>query len=51
MGHSVINPVDAMAFQKRKSLMEGNNNKRDNFEMKILEEGGLDKALYGPEKL
>ena len=51
VGNSVIKPVYAVAFQKRKSLREGNNDKSDNFEIDIHEEGALDKALEGPEEL
>ena len=36
--------VDAVAFQKRKSMREGNNDKINNFEMEILDEGVLDKS-------
>ena len=51
MGHSMMKPADCMEFQKRKALMEGNNDENDNFEMDILDEGTLDKALEGPGKL
>ena len=43
--------VDDVAFQKIKSTREGNNNKSSFFEMDILDEGALDKALTVPEKL
>ena len=36
--------VDAVAFQKIKSMREGNNEKINNFEMEILDEGVLDKS-------
>ena len=39
--------VDAVAFQKRKSMREGNNDKINNFEMEILDDSELDKALEG----
>ena len=45
-----MKPVDAEEFQKRKAPREGNNDKSDNFEMKILDEGAIDKALKGPGK-
>ena len=48
--HSVMKPVDAVAFQKRNSLREDRNDKSDNFEMEIHDEGALDKALEGTEK-
>ena len=50
MGHSMMKPADDMEFQKRKALMEGNNDENDNFEMYILDESTLDKALEYPEK-
>ena len=43
--------VDAVVFQGKKALREGKNDKSDNFEMDILNENALDKALEGPEKL
>ena len=50
VGHSVMKPVDDVAFQKRKALREGNNEKSKNFEIDILDEGALDKVMEGPEK-
>ena len=50
VGNAVIKPVDSVEFQKRKSLRKVNNDKSDNFEMEIIDEGALDKALEGPEK-
>ena len=50
MRHSAIKPVDDVEFDERKLLREGNNEKMDNFEIEILDEGALDKALEGPEK-
>ena len=46
-----MKPVDAMAFQKRKPIRKGNNNKINNFEMEIIDEGVLDTALTFIEKL
>ena len=46
-----MKPVDTVVFQKRKAPREGKNDKIDNFEMEILDECALDKALEGPEKL
>ena len=40
-----------MLWHLKEALREGNNSKSDNFEMDILDEGALDKALEGPEKL
>ena len=50
VGHSVMNPVDAMVFQKRKVTREGNYESSKNFEMEFLDKGSLDKALMVPEK-
>ena len=44
-GNSGMKPVDAVEFQKIKSVREGKNDESDNFEMKILNEVALDKAL------
>ena len=33
---SVMKPVDAVAFQKRKAMREGNNDKRDDFKWRLL---------------
>ena len=46
-----MKPVDAVEFQKRKSLKEGNNDKGEKFEMEIIDKGALNEALEGPEKL
>ena len=43
-----MKPVDDVEFQKRNAWREVKNYKRDNFEMEILDEGALDKALEGP---
>ena len=51
VGHKVMKPVDDVEFKKRKELREGKNDKSDNFEMEILDEGTLDKALESTEKL
>ena len=45
-----MKPVYDVVFQKIKSMREGNNDKIDNFEMEILDEVTLDKALTVPEK-
>ena len=37
--------VDSVAFQKRKSMREGNNDKIENFEMEILDGGAPNKTL------
>ena len=44
-----MKPVDDMAFNKRKATREGNNDKSDNFEMEILDEGALNKVLIFPD--
>ena len=44
-GHSVMKPVDAEQFQRRKDIKEGGNKKNDDFDMDILREGALEKAL------
>ena len=46
-----MKPVDTVEFKKRKALQEGKNGESDNFDMEILDEGALDKALEGFEKL
>ena len=51
VGHSMMKPVDAVEFQKINSLREGNNDENENFEMEIIDEDTLDKALEVPEKL
>ena len=38
-------------FHKIKELREGNNDKTDNFEMDILDENALYKALEGPKNI
>ena len=44
VSHSVINYVDAVAFQKRKEIREGDNKSIKKFKTEILAEGSLDKA-------
>ena len=51
VSHSLIKPVDAVTFKRIKELREVNNDKSDSFEMAILDEGALYKALEGPKKL
>ena len=46
----VIKPVDAESFQRIKYENEGGNEKNDDFDMDILEEGYLDKALNAEKK-
>ena len=43
-----MKPVDAVVFQKIKSMREGNNDESNNFEMDILDEVALDKSLSVP---
>ena len=50
VGHYVINPVYAVAFQKRKETIERLDESSENFEMEILDEGALDKVPTIPEK-
>ena len=45
-----MKPLDDVAFQKIKSMWKCNNDDSDNFEMDILDEGALDKALKVPRK-
>ena len=45
-----MKPVYSAEFQKRRALREGKNDKIDNFEIDILDEGVLDKAMGGPGK-
>ena len=40
-----MKPVDAESFQWRKYIKEGGKDKNDNFDMEILEEGYIYKAL------
>ena len=51
VGHSVMKPVVAVLFHKIISMGEGNNYESDNFEMDILDEGALDKALKVSENI
>ena len=44
-----MNPVDAMAFKKKMATREGDKESSENFEMQILVEGALDKALMFTE--
>ena len=46
-----MKPFNSVEAQKRKATRKGKNDKSDNFEMEILDEGALDKALEGPEEL
>ena len=49
VGNSLMKTVDSVAFQKRKAMREFNNDESNNFEMEILDEGALNKALKFPE--
>ena len=40
-----MKPADAEMFQKRKGIEEVGENKNDDFDMDIIEEGALEKAL------
>ena len=40
-----MKPFDTVAYQKIRLVMEGKNDKSDNFEMDILYEDALDKFL------
>ena len=46
----MIQTVDAVAFQKRKAIKEGENDQSGNFEIEILAESALDKVLIFPGK-
>ena len=48
VGHSIMNTVDAVAFHKRKAIKEGGDDHSENYEMEIIAEGELDKALMVP---
>ena len=50
VGNLEMKPVDTVVFQKRKIMIEGKNDEKDNFEMEILDEDVLDKALTVPKK-
>ena len=39
-----------MVLQREKATREGKNDKNDNFEMDIIQEGALDKSITVPEK-
>ena len=49
VGHLVMKLVDVEVFHKIKALRECNDDKSENFEMKIIYEGVLYKALEGHE--
>ena len=46
-----MKPVDDVEFQKIKTMRERNNYESDNFEIEILDESALDKALLVTEKI
>ena len=46
----MIKPVDAESFQKRKDPQEGGDKKNDSFDIEIIEEGSLEKALNAEKK-
>ena len=45
VGHSVMKTVDDVAFKKRNSMIEVNDESSEKFEMEVLSEVALDKAL------
>ena len=45
VGQSVMKPVDAESFKRRKYTKEVGGEKHNNFDMEILDEGALEKAL------
>ena len=45
VGRSVMKTVDDVAFKKRNSMIEVNDESSENFEMEVLSEVALDKAL------
>ena len=45
VGHSVMKPVDAESFQRRKGIKGGHKDINDNFYMEIMGKGALEKAL------
>ena len=49
--HSVKKPVDDVEFQKIKTMRERKNYEINNFEIEILDERALDKALIVTEKI
>ena len=44
VGHSVVKPVYAESFQRRKDIKKGGDGENDDFDMEILVEGALEKA-------
>ena len=50
VGYSVIIPVDAEYFLKRKDIQEVGDKKNDDFDMDILEKGYLEKVLNPKKK-
>ena len=49
VGHLVTKYADTLEFQKRKDMIQGDNECSENFEMEILVERTLDKALMVTE--
>ena len=49
VGNSMTKPVDDVAFQKRWSTREVNNDEQKNLEMETLDEGAIDKTMTFPE--
>ena len=49
IGHLVMNPIDAMVFQKRKGTIERNNESSKKIKMEVLDKVSLDKSLTVPE--
>ena len=49
-GKSLMKPTDAVVFQKREAIREGNDETSENFEIEVPAEGTLDKVLVVTEK-
>ena len=45
-----MKPLDAESYEKRIYIQKGGNRKNDNFEMEILEEDAIEKALNVEKK-
>ena len=46
-----MKPVHAVMFQQKKMIIGWDNDQNENFEMEILIEGEIDKALIIPEDI
>ena len=51
VGHLVMKHIDDVESQKIELIRKGDNDKSENFEMEILSEGELNKALIVSEKI